>query len=233
VGTSPPRPTPARPGITAALERGRQWYEWFGPGRIAVATVSAVAMVAGGAWLLRVPQPPAVMSPVSTNEVPVFTLAPLGPVPDSIPLEVVVHVAGAVWRPGVYGLPSGSRVIAAIEAAGGTRLDAVVDAMNLASVVVDGQRIYVPVEGEEPFQDLPANHSIGDVPGASPQVALVDLNRATVAELTTLPGVGPATAAAIVDDRVRNGPYFDVDDLLRVRGIGPIKVENLRLLVKT
>jgi competence protein ComEA len=142
---------------------------------------------------------------------------------------VSVHVAGAVARAGVYELEPGSRVHAAIAAAGGATSDADADALNLAAEVVDGSRVYVPVVGEE----LPpiAEPVGGDEPAGPP--AAVDVNRATAAELDVLPGVGPATAAAIVTERERNGPFVSVDDLERVPGIGPAKLDALRELVVT
>ncbi len=102
--------------------------------------------------------------------------------------------------------------------------------MNLAAVVVDATRIYVPVVGEE----VPPEVVVGSGSGlASIPTGPVDVNRATADELDELPGVGPATALAIVTERERNGPFVDVDDLDRVPGIGPAKLEALRDLVTT
>jgi competence protein ComEA len=132
------------------------------------------------------------------------------------PSLVVVHVAGAVRAPGVYTLDDTARVIDALAAAGGAAPDADVDQLNLAALVVDGLQIRVPVVGEV----LPA-----PVDGAA--TGPVDLNRASAAELETLPGVGPAIAAAIVAFRDETGPFRTVDDLLEVPGIGPAKLAGL------
>jgi competence protein ComEA len=143
------------------------------------------------------------------------------------PPAVVVHVAGAVAAPGVYELPAGARVADAIGAAGGPTDGADPNALNLAAPVLDGDRVAVPRIGE------PADHGGGGQSHAGTTVASgpLDLNRATVDELDALPGVGPATAAAIVAHREANGPFATVDELEAVRGIGPAKLESIRPLV--
>ena len=120
-------------------------------------------------------------------------------------------------------LVEGDRVIDAIAAAGGETPGADIQVLNLAAPVVDGQRIHVPLEGEAPEVDPggPAGTATGPI----------DINRAPAEVLETLPGIGPATAAAIIDDRTRNGPFATVDDLDRVSGIGPATLSRLRDLV--
>jgi competence protein ComEA len=135
------------------------------------------------------------------------------------------HAAGAVARPGVFRLPPGARVTDLLDAAGGPTPDADLDQLNLAAPVADGERVYVPRKGEAP---LPA---AGSGTAAAPQ-GPVDLNTATPEQLDSLPGVGPATAAAIVDYRTHHGRFRSVDDLLEVRGIGAAKLEQLRAKVK-
>ena len=135
-------------------------------------------------------------------------------------------MAGAVVRPGVYRLPPGGRVADAIEAAGGPAPGAELHRLNLAAPLVDGSQVYVPLAGEAP----PAGAA---APGAGAEAppGPLDLNTATAAQLEELPGIGPATAAAIVDAREERGGFASVDDLLDVRGIGPAKLEALRDLV--
>ncbi|HYZ97378.1 MAG TPA: ComEA family DNA-binding protein [Acidimicrobiales bacterium] len=142
--------------------------------------------------------------------------------------EVVVHVAGAVSSPGVQRLPPGSRVIDGLEAAGGALPDADLARVNLAAPLADGQQVYVPKPGEQPPEVVGAGPSGG--PGAGPG-ALVNVNTATAEQLETLPGVGPATAAAIIAHRDANGPFASPDELIDVRGIGEAKLEQLRDLV--
>jgi competence protein ComEA len=150
---------------------------------------------------------------------------------------VVVHAAGAVVRPGVHRLPGGSRVADVLAAAGGPGPDADLDRVNLAALVADGQRLYVPRLGEAavpaPVGAADGAGTAGAAGGGTSPTAggPVDLNAATESELDVLPGVGPSTASAIVAHREANGPFSRVDDLLEVRGIGPAKLEALRDLV--
>lgn len=173
--------------------------------------------------------PPATAEPVAASGAPAAAEgAAAGP--------VTVHVAGAVAAPGVVTLPAGSRVVDAVGAAGGLRPDADSDRVNLAAPLGDGQRVVVPVVGQPAPEELatPAASGAGGVSGSgSPAgpAGPVDLNRATASELDELPGVGPATAAAIIDHRTRSGPFRSVDDLIEVRGIGEAKLEALRDLV--
>jgi len=234
------RPAPLDP----IADRLRAWLSWFGVGRVVVSAVSMVIVCAGAFWLVRPPSPPAEAVLPQATAMPAAPSQPDQPAYADQPgqtvehaattkTEVVVHVAGAVASPGVYRLRDGDRVDDAIGAAGGASAGADLDAVNLATVVVDGARIYVPTEGEnvevvEPAPsgaDAPANGAAA-VPGG-----LVDINRADATRLDELPGVGPATAAAIVAERERNGPFLTVDDLERVPGIGPAKLSGLRDLV--
>lgn len=141
---------------------------------------------------------------------------------------VLVHVAGAVVQPGVYQLAGDARVRDAIVAAGGPTDAADWNALNLAAAIGDGTKVYVPVEGEAVPPAQPVDPAAADRDGLP-----VDVNAASATELERLPGVGPATATAIVTERERNGPFLDVDDLERVPGIGPAKLDALRDLVTT
>ncbi len=128
--------------------------------------------------------------------------------------QLIVHVSGAVAAAGVYSLPSTARVIDAVEAAGGASPGADLHQLNLAAVLVDGQQIRVPLPGEVV---VPADASGG---AGGP----IDVNRADAVQLQALPGVGPATAEAIVAFREEHGPFRSIDDLLDVPGIGPSKL---------
>lgn len=187
--------------------------------RSIAAGVAVLGLVLGALWWLTRQAPPPVESTLPLVEVtaPVATTTTAGP--------VVVHVAGAVMAPGVHELPPGSRVVDAVQASGGLAPDAETGAVNLAAVLVDGSQVYVPRVGELP---PPAAAVDGGGEASGP----VDLNTADEALLDTLPGVGPATAAAIVEHRERNGPFTSVDGLLEVRGIGEAKLAALRDLVR-
>jgi competence protein ComEA len=142
--------------------------------------------------------------------------------------EVVVHVAGAVARPGLYRLPEGSRVDDAVLLAGGARPKAALDLVNLAAPVVDGQQVIVPLRGAGGATAPPGAGTGGEVeaPGVK-----VRLNSATLEQLDELPGVGPVTAQQILDYREANGAFRSVDELDAVPGIGPATLEQLRPLV--
>lgn len=140
----------------------------------------------------------------------------------------VVAAAGAVVSPGLYKLASGSRVADVLNAAGGPTPDADVDQLNLAMKVSDGDRVYVPRKGESP----PPAAGLGNAMAGGAADAPVNLNTATLEQLDALPGVGPATAQAILDYRKQHGRFRSVQDLLQVEGIGPAKLEKLRQRVK-
>lgn len=146
------------------------------------------------------------------------------------PSLVYVHVGGAVASPGVYAVEEGARVDDAVAAAGGLTADAAPDAVNRARVVADGEQVVIPTVQE--LEQAPLAPAEGGGGGASASPAggggPVNLNRATAAELTTLSGIGEATAAKIIADREANGPFATVDDLMRVPGIGEKKLAALR-----
>ncbi len=238
--TSPPeRPSPPLTPREQLVALAARW-PWA-PGRTALAAAVALLALAGGWWLLQPPPPPVEASlPLASQPAPSGPGAPLGsastgPVA-SQPAELVVHAAGAVARPGLYRLPSGSRVDDLVDAAGGLAPEADANRLNLAAPLVDGSRVYVPRVGEpEPAAITPGppGGAGGEAAGGSPSATTapgppVNLNTATIEQLDTLPGVGPTTAQAILDYRAENGPFRTVDDLLDVRGIGDAKLAELR-----
>ncbi|MSO87864.1 MAG: ComEA family DNA-binding protein [Acidimicrobiia bacterium] len=224
-GDIPLRPLPPR----SWRERVEQVADATGtsPLRIALGAGVALAALAGVAWLLRpTAAPPEVALPfaASTVATPLTTTT-------TAPVPFVVHVAGAVITPGLHELPAGARVADAITAAGGLRPDADATGINLAAPLSDGTRLYVPVVGETPPPVVlgatgPTSASGTDLPAAA-----VNLNTAGEEELDGLPGVGPATASAIINYRQEVGGFASVDELLDVPGIGEAKLEQLRPLV--
>ena len=140
---------------------------------------------------------------------------------------IVVAVGGAVRTPGVYRLPIGSRVVDALEAGGGPAADIDLDRINLAALVADGERVWLARTGDIDAPGVGAGPTTG--PSAMQgRSGPVDLNSATADELEDLPGIGPATAEAIIDRRREVGRFRSVDDLLSVKGIGTAKLEALR-----
>ena len=148
------------------------------------------------------------------------------------PATLVVDVDGAVAEPGVYEVAAeGARVRDAIAAAGGLAEDADATQLNLAATLQDGQKVHVPRKGETPPAS-PTTDVTGQTDaapsGSSGSTAPININTAGEEELKQLPGVGDATAAAIVRDRQEHGRFASVDDLMRVSGIGQKKLEKLR-----
>ncbi len=224
-----------------ALRSAGEWLRWFGLGRVLVAALSVLAVAAGAYWLLRAPTAPVEGSLPWSSAVGSTTSAAatspdasVQPQPTSTALSAVaVHVAGAVARPGVYELEPGSRVDAAIAAAGGVLADADVDTLNLAAPLADGSRLFVPLVGQEVPPTVAPAPPASDGTRTPAAIEPIDINRADRVTLDELPGVGPATADAIVTDRELNGPFVSVDDLERVSGIGPATLDRLRDLVRT
>lgn len=145
--------------------------------------------------------------------------------PSGTPAALVVAVTGKVRRPGVVTVPAGSRVIDALKAAGGPLPGADLAMLNLARKVADGELVAVGVP-EPAAAGGPAG------PAGGPASGPVDLNTATLADLDTLPGVGPVLAQRILDWRDKNGPFASVDQLADVPGIGESRLAQLRDLVR-
>jgi competence protein ComEA len=223
-----------------------EWWRWLGWRRVvAVAIATPIAAVVVW-WMVRLPAPPvenfipmapgvdtpaATLSPGSLTPFDSTQLEVLTPLDTLAPARIAVHVVGAVQQPGVYHFNAGARGDDALRAAGGPSGDADLRRVNLAATLFDGQQFVIPRKGEQLATTVPPSGG-GFDSGASNPPLLVDLNRATVAELDQLPGVGPSTARAIVDHRTRNGPFASVDDLLAVRGIGPAKLAELKPFVR-
>ncbi len=138
---------------------------------------------------------------------------------------LVVDVAGAVRRPGLYRLRAGSRVDDAIGAAGGATAKAQLDAVNLAAPVADGEQVVVPGGGAGGGAAVSSPAA-----GSSPSAPL-DLNTATLEQLEALPGIGPVTAQKILDYRQQHGAFHSVSELEGVPGIGPAHMAQLKGLV--
>lgn len=171
---------------------------------------------------------------------PVGRPVQLQPLPTRLPLRV--HVIGEVAVPGVYDLAPGSIVEDAILAAGGARAAADLSNLNLARLLQDGDQVMVPAQAATAAPGLGAGQASATAPPAAAKVpsaaseafqTQINVNRATAAELETLPGIGPALAARIITHRGQHGPFASVEDLLDVDGIGPAKLEAIRDLVVT
>jgi competence protein ComEA len=215
---------------------------WRADRRVAAGLLACVAVAAAFAWYRAgssaAAPPPAPSAVDSVAGHTSTTILDRGTTTTTEPVLVVVDVVGAVRRSGVVRLHPGARVFDALAAAGGATADADLVRLNLAAPVADGARIAVPRLGAPAPEVDPvavtgaAAPSAGGATGTAPSPASpVDINTATAEQLDALPGIGPATAAAIIADRQGNGPFRSVDDLGRVRGIGDAKLEQLRRLV--
>ena len=215
---SDPDPTPSRPLPWRDRIELLTQVPPLTPTRVAAGCVTVALALAVGWFVLRTPtEPPAEeLLPLASES------AVAGPASTAVATTVLVHVAGAVVAPGVYELRGDARVKDVIDAAGGPAADADVDQLNLAAPVRDGERVYVPRIGET----APLATATGSSTGP------LDINTATLDQLDALPGIGPATAQAIIDEHDRRGGFRSVDELLEVRGIGPAKLEQLRDLVR-
>ncbi len=178
----------------------------------AAAAVGAVLVLVGGWFVVRdgPPEPEWESAEVA---------APAGE-----PASVVVSVVGAVAQPGLVTLDEGARIADALEQARPLP-EAELLSLNLAQVLADGQQIIVLAKGEAP----PA--AAGAAAGQSAGSSGISLNTASAQDLTELPGVGEATAAAIVAHRESIGSFTSVDQLLDVKGIGPAKFDAIKELV--
>jgi competence protein ComEA len=237
-----------------------------------LALLTLITVIVGVSVLRNAP--PAVASGVLVREPPLRAALPARPVPAPFPIsspsaaasdtdapvQVVVHVAGAVHKPGVYHLPPEARGEDALKAAGGPTGDANTDAINLAAHIEDGSQLYVPTRKEQPAGG--ASPEADSAPAAAPPVKTrakstasagavrkvgprgsksnkltdpsqgkVDLNSASAEALQRLPGVGPAMAERLLEFRKENHGFHSVEDLLQVSGIGEKKFEKLRPFV--
>jgi competence protein ComEA len=190
-------------------------------GLLAAALALALALV----WVQR---PHESAAPLARRVVPNGAVLSLSPTATPRP-RVVVHVTGAVRRPGLVELPGGSRVNDAVSAAGGATRRADLASVNLARVLVDGEQIVVLRRGAVAAPVVAPGTSTG---GASAPTAPVDLNIATLQQLDGLPGVGPVLAQRIIDWRSKHGRFSSVDELTEVSGIGERTLADLRALVR-
>ncbi|MEZ4591228.1 MAG: helix-hairpin-helix domain-containing protein [Chloroflexota bacterium] len=194
-----------------------------------------VGMIVGAGGVALVgraqPTPIVIQPPVPTAQ----------PQPSPTPGPLRVFVSGAVTAPAVYEMPHNAIVQQAVERAGGFTPEADTAVVNLALPLFEGMQIYVPTQ-DETAQQPPAVisepvRSIGVDVGEVTETAvdapagLVNINSADVAELDTLPGIGPSTAEKIVEYRESNGPFATIDEITSVSGIGPAKFEQIQSFI--
>jgi competence protein ComEA len=211
-------------------------------GLLGIAALALMFMAYFGASELRKP------APMTVRELPAAPTAET-PSPSLPKTAVVVHVAGAVKKPTVIQAKSGDRVQDAIRMAGGASPEADLEDINLAAKLEDGTQLYVP-KRNEPLESPVAEVYAGGsrttsryssrpkkTPRRSSRTATnpsgpVSLNTGSLAQLDSLPGIGPATAQKILDYRHDHGGFSSIDELLAVPGIGAKKLEKMRKYLK-
>ena len=207
---------------------------WFGVRRVVTSALAAFVLAVGAWWVVRVPPAP-VESGISYTGTSLVRDQSSSSDAAALALNIVVHVAGEVNKPGVYTLPNSARMIDAVTAAGGATARADLEVINLATPLIDSSQIYVPAKGVAArptfVRPQPGVNGVASATNSPSASGVVNINRASVTELDALPGVGPSTAQAIVDYRSANGPFGSPEDLLNVKGIGPAKFEAMRKLV--
>lgn len=139
--------------------------------------------------------------------------------------DIYVHICGAVINPGVYQVPVGTRVYQALELAGGSSDDAYLSGINLADKLADGQKVYIPAEGENA-------EGILSIDSGGVQSVMININTASEAELMTLPGIGQSRAKDIINYRVKNGLFESINDIMKVSGIKEAAFEKIKDLIK-
>jgi len=194
--------------MNSIVENLRSWWShisFSSPQKRSLLALSAIVVATSAFFVVR----------GTSQEIEV--VAPELTVTESV-AEVTVDVAGAVNKPGVYSLPINSRVIDALKAAGDTLKGADLSDINLARVIKDGEQVYIypPQKGGSSVRVSPQR-------AKAKETGPIALNRASARELESLDGIGPVLAARIVAYRKVNGPFLNVEDLLKVSGIGTAK----------
>jgi competence protein ComEA len=224
---------PPTPDTATSADAGRDRNRWQAVMLGAIGT--AVLGAAGFMLWATTPQPQLLLEPLPAGLAAAESPAGYEQAsPQAVIEDLLVDVEGAVERPGLHRLSPGSRVGDAIAAAGGysTQVDiaAAAERLNLAQRIADGDKIHVPARGDEDWMPQPT------APAAAPEVSaptaggLIDINTATEAQLDTLPGIGPVTAAKIIAAR-QEAAFASVDELLGRKVVGPATFEKIRELV--
>lgn len=190
-----------------------------------------VLVVALGAVVLRARSAQPVIAPPAQAEdgaLPVSAASPGVAVTPGVPgTTILVHVAGAVRRPGLYEMTAGARIADAIDLADGPKPTADLSALNLAEPLTNGQKIEVPRKGEEVEVSAPSAPVAGS-PTTPVPAGAININSADQVTLETIPGIGPVTAQAIIAYRTEIGSFTSIEQLLEVSGIGPATLESMR-----
>ncbi len=180
--------------------------------------------VAGPSWSVR-------QSMKASGDRGDLRLESEGPAPAAEAEKWVVYVTGEVNRPGIIKIAPDSRLYQAVEAAGGLTAKADREGVNLAEKLSDGAHAHIPNLGERSERDETKTVPSGGERIMPEGSGGIDINHASAAEIDKLPGIGPTLAQEIINDRTANGPFKKAEDLLRVKGIGPAKLEKMKGMI--
>lgn len=144
--------------------------------------------------------------------------------------QIVIHIAGQVVNPGIVKLKDGSRIVEAIEAAGGVTADANLEKINLAYILEDGMKVYIPSinDEEENSYVTTGSNGISSNSSSSKQNLKININTASVEDFEQIPGIGSSIASRIVKYRKENGKFATIEDIKNVSGIGDSKFNNIK-----
>lgn len=144
--------------------------------------------------------------------------------------KIVIHIAGQVANPGIVELKDGARIVEAIEAAGGVTSDANLEKINLAYVLEDGMKVYIPSIADDDENNYVTTGSSGVSSNSSnaTQTLKININTASVDDFSKIPGIGSSIASRIVEYRKENGKFSTVEDIKNVSGIGDAKFNNIK-----
>lgn len=144
--------------------------------------------------------------------------------------KIVIHIAGQVANPGIVELKDGARIVEAIEAAGGVTSDANLEKINLAYILEDGMKVYIPSIADEDENNYVTTGSSGVSSNSSnaTQTLKININTASVDDFSKIPGIGSSIASRIVEYRKENGKFSTVEDIKNVSGIGDAKFNNIK-----
>lgn len=155
--------------------------------------------------------------------------------------KIVVYIAGAIKNEGIYELEENSRIANIIEKAGGLTNDANINNINLAYILQDGMKVYIPKNNDKNEMNDDTNtyvskgneeSKIDKSTSVETKNSKININTATQTELETLPGIGPSTAANIINYRKENGKFNNIEDLKKVSGIGDSKYNKIKEMIK-
>ena len=185
--------------------------------KITIVAISVIIIVTIGIYIFKQTQ---------DNEINYYETEEYTKTEDSKKDQITIHIAGEVNNPGIVILDEGARIVDALEAAGGETPNADINKLNLAYVLEDGEKLYIPNKNEEETEYVTKGNE------NQTGTTKININTAQIEELSTLPGIGEATANKIIEYRKENGKFEKIEDIKNVPGIGDSKFQNIKEMLK-